>query len=226
MTFAAISSGGKDSTLAIFRALKKGMVLRYVISIVPSNPESYMFHFPNAGIARTHAELMGVPAVVKETPGMKEEELRELEEAIESVRDRIGAVSVGAVESVYQKARVKAICDKMGMEMFAPLWHRKPKELWEECLDNGFKIMIVGVGCEGLGKEWLGRIIDRKALKELERLSKKHKFHLGGEGGEFETTVLDCPMFSRSIKVLEGETKWDGTSGMFLIKEIRLVKKK
>jgi diphthine-ammonia ligase len=226
MTFAAISSGGKDSTLAIFRALGKGMALRYVISIIPTNPESYMFHFPNAGIARTHAELMGVPAIVKETPGMKEEELRELEEAIGSVRDKVGAVSVGAVESVYQRDRIRKICRKMGMEMFAPLWHSKPKELWEECLDNGFKIMIVGVGCEGLGKEWLGRIIDKKALKELEKLSKKHKFHLGGEGGEFETTVLDCQMFSRSIKVLEGETKWDETSGMYLIKEIKLVKKK
>jgi ABC transporter with metal-binding/Fe-S-binding domain ATP-binding protein len=226
MTFAAISSGGKDSTLAVFRALKEGMVLRYVISMIPTNPESYMFHFPNAGIARTHAELMGVPAIVKDTPGMKEEELRELEEAIESVRDSIGSVSVGAVESTYQRDRLQRICRKMGMEMFAPLWHNKPKALWEECLDNGFRIMIVGVGCEGLGKEWLGRVIDRKALRELERLSKKHKFHLGGEGGEFETTVLDCPMFSRSIKVLRGETKWDGASGMYLIKEIKLVKKK
>jgi len=225
MTFAAISSGGKDSTLAIFRALEKGMVLRYVISIIPTNQESYMFHFPNAGIARTHAELMGVPAIVKETPGVKEEELRELEEAIESVRDRVGSVSVGAVESAYQKERVQKICERMGINMFAPLWHRDPMKLWKECLDNGFRVMIVGVGCEGLGKEWLGRVIDKKSLKELERLSRKHKFHLGGEGGEFETTVLDCPMFSRSIKVLEGETTWDGASGMFLIKEIKLVKK-
>lgn len=225
MTFAAISSGGKDSTLAIFKALEKGMVLRHVISMIPTNPESYMFHFPNAGIAKTHAELMGVPAIVKDTPGVKEEELRELEEAIGSVRDRIGSVSVGAVESAYQKERVQAICNKMGIDMFAPLWHRKPKEIWGECLDNGFKVMIVGVGCEGLGKEWLGRVINKKNLRELEKLSSKHDFHLGGEGGEFETTVLDCPMFSRSIKVLESETKWDGASGMFLIKEIKLVKK-
>jgi len=226
MTFAAISSGGKDSTLAIFYALKKGRNLRCVVSIIPGNRESYMFHFPNANIAQTHAELMGVPAVVKETPGIKEEELDQLEEALESVRDKIGAVTVGAVESVYQKARVEAICNRLGMDMITPLWHKKPETIWKDCLDNKFEVMIVGVGCEGLGKEWLGKIIDRKNLKKLERLSKKHRFHLGGEGGEFETTVLDCPMFNRRIKVLKGEVHWEGTSGMYLIKEIKLVEKK
>jgi len=226
MTFAAISSGGKDSTLAIFYALKKKRNLRCVVSIIPGNRESYMFHFPNASIAKTHAELMGVPIVVRETPGIKEEELDQLEEALESVRSHIGAVTVGAIESVYQKARVKAICDKLGMEMIAPLWHKKPETIWKECLDNGFKVMIVGVGCEGLEKEWLGKIIDKKNLKKLTTLSKKYKFHLGGEGGEFETTVLDCPMFNREIKVKKAETIWEGTSGMYLIKEVKLIDKK
>lgn len=225
MRFAAISSGGKDSTLAVFHAVKKGMALKCVVSIIPRNPESYMYHFPNAGIAKTHAELMGVPVVARETEGIKEEELSELEDALRSVREEIGDVSVGAVESVYQKARVEEVCGRLGLGVFAPLWHKKPGTIWKECLDNGFRIMVVGVACEGLGKEWLGRIVDKKALKEMERLSRKHSFHLGGEGGEFETTVLDCPMFSRSIEVLEGETKWDGTSGMYLIKEIKLVDK-
>jgi len=225
MTFAAITSGGKDSTLAVYKAMKKGRHLKYVVSIIPQNSESYMFHFPNAGIARTHAELMGVPAVVRETPGVKEKELKELEDALESVSNKVGAVSVGAVESVYQKARVEAICKRLGIDMIAPLWHMKPDKIWKDCVDNVFEVMMVGVGCEGLGKEWLGRIIDRKALKELTELSRKYDFHLGGEGGEFETTVLDCPMFSRRIRVKRGEIQWDGTSGMYLIKEIDLVEK-
>jgi uncharacterized protein (TIGR00290 family) len=79
--------------------------------------------------------------------------------------------------------------------------------------------MIVGVACEGLDKSWLGRIIDQKAFEELYSLSKKFKFHLGGEGGEFETLVLDAPFFRKGIKIEEDSVEWKGDSGIYQIKK-------
>jgi diphthamide synthase (EF-2-diphthine--ammonia ligase) len=33
-------------------------------------------------------------------------------------------------------------------------------------------------------------------------MCKKYKIHPVGEGGEFETFVLDCPLFERPLKVI------------------------
>ncbi len=32
-------------------------------------------------------------------------------------------------------------------------------------------------------------------------MPKKYKIHPAGEGGEFETFVLNCPLFKKSLKV-------------------------
>ena len=89
------------------------------------------------------------------------------------------------------------------------------------CLDNGFRVMITAVACEGLDKSWLGRIIDEDSFKELEKLSERYRFHLGGEGGEFETLVVDCPLFSKPLKTIKTRTEWDGetSSGFLMIEE-------
>ena len=94
-------------------------------------------------------------------------------------------------------------------------------------LKLGFKVVIVGVSCDGLGKEWLGKKMTKKAVKELKALAKKYRFHSAGEGGEFETLVVDCPLFKKKIKIIESENLWDRKtqSGMHLIKKARLVRK-
>jgi len=81
------------------------------------------------------------------------------------------------------------------------------------------------VACEGLGREWLGRVIDSRALKELEKLSNKHRFHLAGEGGEFESLVLDAPFFRKRLVVKKAKSKWQGDSGYYWVKEAGLVDK-
>jgi uncharacterized protein (TIGR00290 family) len=69
--------------------------------------------------------------------------------------------------------------------------------------------MITAVACEGLDRHWLGRVIDKQNLKELKKLSDKYRFHLGGEGGEFETLVINCPLFKKPSKLLKADTEWD-----------------
>ncbi|MEE9406395.1 MAG: TIGR00289 family protein, partial [Candidatus Aenigmarchaeota archaeon] len=56
-------------------------------------------------------------------------------------------------------------------------------------------------------------------------LADRHKFHLAGEGGEFETFVLDCPLFKKAMEVVKGERVWDRDSGLYLIKKIKLISK-
>jgi uncharacterized protein (TIGR00290 family) len=91
---------------------------------------------------------------------------------------------------------------------------------------NKFHIIITGVAALGLDETWLGRAIDDKAVQELVDLHKKYGLHIGLEGGEGETFVLDCPLFKKKIEVLSTEKHWRGDHGYLEIKEANLVEKK
>ena len=226
MRLTALFSGGKDSTYALYLTSKEHKI-KYLVSIISENPESYMFHTQNIELTKIQAESMGLPIVTKVTKGEKEKELKDLREALMSIRNEIDGVICGIVESKYQKSRIEKICEELGLKCLTPLWKKDPLQLLKSMLKAGFKIIITAVGAAGLTKEWLGRIIDERCLAELVELNKKYKVHLVGEGGEFETFVLDCPLFKKRIEVEEYETRWDEKtqSGGLLIKKVRLIDK-
>ncbi len=220
MRLATLFSGGKDSTYAMYLASREHEI-KYLVSIISENPESYMFHTQNIEMAKVQAEAMSVPIVTKVTKGEKEKELDDLREALTNIKDEVDGVVCGAIESEYQRSRIAGICEELGLECLTPLWKKDPLILLKDMLNTGFKIMIVAVGAAGLTREWLGRIIDERCLSELIELNKKYKIHLAGEGGEFETFVLDCPLFKKRIKILDYETSWDEktSSGELTIKK-------
>ncbi len=226
MKAAALFSGGKDSTFAIYQAMKQGVEVKYLISIFPKNPDSYMFHYPNIKVTRLLAEAMEIPLVFRTSEGRKEEELKDIEEALRSVRRGIEAVIVGALESNYQKERIERICENLGLKVIAPLWHMDRDKIWKNLLDSGFRVMITKVAAGGLDKSWLGRVIDEDNINDFLRICSEHGIHPGGEGGEFETTVLDCPIYKKKLEVLEGREVWEGDSGVYLIKNAILIEKK
>jgi len=225
MNLAALYSGGKDSTLAIMDSIRNGHSVKYTISMHSKNPESYMFHYPNIEFTRYQSELMDIEHITWKTKGEKERELADLKAAISSVRPDIDGVVAGGLASSYQYNRIKAINESLSLQSIVPYWKIDPLEYWNILLSNGFKIMLTGVACEGLGKNWLGRIIDKKTFRELHKLSIKHRFHLGFEGGEAESFVLDCPLFKKSLEVSEGEVVWNRDSGFYIIKKIRFFDK-
>jgi len=227
MRLGVLFSGGKDSTYAAWLAKKYDHDISCMISLWSKNKDSFMFHTPAIELTKKQAECMGIPLIVQETVGEKEIELKDLEKAIKLAikKYKIEGVVTGAVESVYQASRIQNICNKLKVECFNPLWQKNPKEYWKEMLDLGFKIIIVSVAADGLNEKWLGKEITKDNFVELEKLSKKYLFHLGFEGGEAETFVLDCPLFKGHVFVKESEVKWLGNAGLYLIKRVELVDK-
>ena len=226
MKLAALISGGKDSLYAAYLASKEHDIV-YFISMVSENPASYMFHFPNLHLVRTQASLVGVPLLEKKTKGEKELELDDLEEAIASLKGEIDGVVTGALASSYQKTRIDSICKRHDLLSIAPLWHRDPAEYLHSALRDNFEIIYVGVAAPPLDEKWLGRKLDEQVIEELITLNKKHGIHIGGEGGETDTFVLDCPMFLKKIQVVHAQKNWSAKerSGTFDISEIRLIDK-
>jgi diphthine-ammonia ligase len=223
MRLGVLFSGGKDSTLALHKAVEKGKVV-CLITLVSENKESYMFHTPNIGVTGLQAEAMGLPLIRKATKGKPEEELKDLEAAVaQAIKDfEIEGVVTGAVESVYQAARIQQICNRLGIWCFNPLWKRNQKALLEEIVAVGFSAIVSGVFAYPLDKTWLGKQIDEEIIAKLVALSGEYGLSPSGEGGEIETTVLDAPLFKKKIEVLNSKAEAKGNSGVFRIKQARL----
>ena len=207
MKLGVLFSGGKDSTFAAYIAKKEGYELTCLISIFSSNPDSYMFHTPSISKVIKQAEVMEIPIIVKETKGEEEKELDDLEEAIKEAVEKfqIEGVITGAVESVYQDSRVQKICSKLGIECFNPLWQKDQFELLNDLIENKFEVIITGVAAYPLDEDWLGRKIDRVFISNMEELNSKFKINPAGEGGEFESLVLNCPLFKRKLNIISKE---------------------
>jgi len=215
MKLGVLFSGGKDSTLACSIAMEYHEV-KCLISIRSENPESFMFHTPNTHLVEKQAEAMGLPIIVQATKGEKESELEDLKKAIKSAKEKhsIEGVVTGAVESVYQATRIQKICDELSLWCFNPLWQINQVELLHNVVSKGFKAIITGVFAEPFTEDWLGKEINAETIKELQKLQKTHKINPAGEGGEFETTVLNGPIFKKELKVISSKKSYKNYSGV------------
>jgi len=162
-----------------------------------------MFHTPSIKKTKAQAKVMGIPLMIQETKGKKEEEIKDLEKAILNARKKykIEGIVTGAIQSVYQSSRIQKICDKLNLECFNPLWQKDEFEYLNELIKNKFKVIVIGVFAYPLDKSWLGKRIDKKFIEEIMELNKKYKIHPAGEGGELETFVLNCPLFKKALKI-------------------------
>ncbi len=223
MRVAALVTGGKDSALALYKVMEARHSVAYLVTMIPKRSDSWMFHYPNIELADLFAEAVGIPHVKAETSGEKETELGDLKKVLAGL-DIEGVVS-GAIASQYQKTRIDQICKDLGLQSITPLWQYDPKELLEELLQLGIETIIVGVYAYGFTPEWLGRKIDKATIDALEELNTKYQVSLVGEGGEYETLVLDAPFFKRKIRLIETEKIWENGSGCLQVKKAILAAK-
>jgi len=223
MNVAVLITGGKDSALALHRALKQGYKVKYLVAMFPEREDSWMFHYPNIHMTEFFAEAAEIPLIKGKTAGIKEKEVEDLKNLLAGL-DVEGVVS-GAVASKYQKTRIDNVCRQLGLKSIAPLWGEKPEKLLKELLENNFEVIIVGVYALGFSQEWLGRKINEETVQELLKLHEKYGISPIGEGGEYESLVLDAPYFKRRIQILETEKVWRENQGYLLVKKARLVHK-
>jgi len=226
MRLGVLFSGGKDSTLALHLAAEKEEVA-CLITVVSKNKESYMFHTPNIDVTVLQAEALGLPMVSVVTEGRKEAELVDLEKAIVEAKSnfQIDGVVTGAVESVYQASRVQRICNRFNIWCFNPLWKYDQKALLETLVKRQYQVIISGIFAYPLDEKWLGKQIDTHVIAQLAELQSQYGISPSGEGGEIETTVLDAPMFKQKIEITEHVVEAKGNSGVYTIKQARLVAK-
>jgi predicted ATP pyrophosphatase (TIGR00289 family) len=223
MRVAVLATGGKDSALALHRVLNEGHEAAYLATMIPLREDSWMFHYPNIRLVDLFAEAAEIPLVKAETSGVKEEEVEDLKSLVAGLD--VDGIASGAIASEYQKTRIEGICRELNLKWLAPLWHEQPLGILKEILNLKFEVIMTGVYAYGFGQEWLGRKIDEATVDVLMELNKQYGVSPVGEGGEYETLVLDAPFLKKKIVVVRAEKVWKGQSGYYLINEAKLANK-
>lgn len=220
----ALASGGKDSTYSAYLADSQGWPVDELLVLRPTDPDSMMFHTPNLDLVHLQAEAWGKPCREAVVQGEGEAaETRALKEALESAGDPIVA---GAIASSYQWARLQRICFELGRRVFTPLWDKDPGRVVREEISCGLDIRLVHLAAEPLTHELLGRRLDLTTVLELERRSREVRtVSVAGEGGEFETLVVDAPFFRQRIEIEAADREDRGSTHQLRVRRARLVEK-
>lgn len=220
---ACLFSGGKDSTYAAYVAMQRGWEVTSLLTLRPEDPESMMFHVPNLAMTSLQADAMGLPLREETAAAGEDGELDALRRILRRA-DAEGIV-VGAIASDYQHSRVNRVAADLGLRVFAPLWRQDPRQLVRDYLAAGLRIVFSSVAADGFDASWLGRPWTDETVKDLLSLQAKNGVHPCGEGGEFETLVLDAPFFRKTVEVLESTPIWTGSSGVWRVDRAHLVDK-
>ncbi len=199
MTVTALVSGGKDSIYAAYLSETQGWPVDELLTLRPTEEDSLLFHTPNLDLVALQAKAWGKRhRLVRVAAADEAAELAALEAAVASAS---GPIVCGAIESSYQWSRLVRIASRVGRRLYAPLWRRDPARVVREEIACGLDIRLVHLSAEGLPADLLGARLTAATLAQFERIrATVRPIHLAGEGGEYETLVVDAPFFCGSIE--------------------------
>jgi uncharacterized protein (TIGR00290 family) len=197
-------SGGKDSALALYKALKDpSLHVDALLTNVNSVYDRISMHGVRRSLLELQAGAIGIPLQTIELP--QEPSMNEYEKAM-----------FNKVASLKQEGYDKAIfgdifledlklyreqqLSKAGIDCVFPLWKMDTSSLIKEFITLDFKTIIVCVNEKYLDKSFCGRIIDEEFIKDL-----PENVDPCGENGEFHTFVFEGPIFKHPIPITVGE---------------------
>jgi uncharacterized protein (TIGR00290 family) len=126
----------------------------------------------------------------------------EFKKAVSGLKgEGVGRMVFGDVYLDEHREWVERVTGELGIEPLEPLWGIPPEDVVGGFLKEGFSAVIVSCKADILGKEYLGRTVDRHFLNEL----RQKNICPCGENGEFHTLVVDGPIFQSKLEILESE---------------------
>ncbi len=199
-------SGGKDCTLACFRAIRKGYDVGYLLNMSNEDGNMSWTHGLETKWLEQQAQAMGMILVQGKTNSA--DYATNFKRQLRLLQKKGVTVSIfGDIDFMPHREWVTNICSEVGMEPLLPLWGDDQGELLKEFVDANFVAIIVATQADLMGEEWLGRKIDYKFITDLEQYnkSKVKKITLCGEAGEYHTIVVNGPLFQQHLEILESE---------------------
>ncbi|XP_071951930.1 uncharacterized protein [Antedon mediterranea] len=214
MKTVALISGGKDSCYNMMQCVAEGHEIVALANLRPKHKDeldSYMFQTVGHHAIQLYSKAMGLPLyqhwiqgnsleIGKDYVVTNGDEVEDLYQLLKQIKNEqmIEAVSVGAILSNYQRVRVENVCTRLGLTVLAYLWQRNQQELLDEMISSGVTAIIIKVASLGLTEQHLGQTLSG-IQEHLLKMKEKYQLNVCGEGGEYETLTLDCPLFNKEI---------------------------
>ena len=214
----ALISGGKDSCFNMMHCVANGHQIVALGNLYPSKSQdeidSYMFQTVGHDIINLYSECMDVPTYRQEIKGKSlekgnvytinpEDEVEDLYCLLKRVQEDfpdLEAVSTGAILSGYQRVRVENVCSRLGLISLGFLWQKDQQILLNSMVEFQVEAILVKVASVGLNQTHLGKSIG-ELQHHLSLMHEKYGLHVCGEGGEYETMTLNCPLFKKKIEM-------------------------
>lgn len=222
MRVVAMVSGGKDSCYNMMQCVAEGHEIVALANLHPKDRDeldSFMYQTVGHMGIEILAKAMCLPLYRRETKGKStqtgkyyvptdDDEVEDLYTLLEETKKELNveAVAVGAILSDYQRVRVENVCSRLNLVSLAYLWRRDQTELLQEMIDCHVHAIIIKVAALGLVPDrHLGKSL-REIQPHLIKMRDKYGLNVCGEGGEYETFTLDCPLFKQKIYVEDVQT--------------------
>ena len=206
-------SGGKDSTLALYRMIREGYKIIGLL-VTFDNQNDSCFHRIPKDILKRISEELEIPLVEVDCSDGKNYE-EEFENALKSLKENGAEICVfGDIDIEAHKKWCLDRCDEAGIKGKFPLWQEDRESLTNEFLDYGFKAVIKKVNLKALTEEFLGKELSKEVVSEIKSLGSDPS----GENGEYHTLVFGGPIFKNEVKFSKLDKEIIGDFGYLTIK--------
>jgi len=198
MRAAFLWSGGKDCCLSYQKAVKEGYEPVVLVTLMGEKP--FLCH--PLEISALQSRALGVPQIrVK----VGEPYLAGYRKAISEIAkkhsiDTIISGDISVADSFHGNF-MDQVVEGLDIKFYRPLWELNRFEILQDYISNGIRPIFTCVKKAWFDEKWLGRTLDDACAKDLKNFSEKYGIDACGECGEYHTTVLDMPMFKKSIKI-------------------------
>ena len=194
MKFVASYSGGKDSALALHRAVKQGHEPIFLLTTYNIERKGSFFHAIPEKMLEAVSNSMNIPLLLVRTSGTDYQE--RFEEALLKAKAQGAQACVfGDIDIEEHRRWPSERCTNTGLEPLFPLWGEDRKKIVYEFVDGGFVAHIVVLNTKCMGAEYLGQQLTRETLAQID----KQGIDICGENGEFHTFVTGGPIFRKQI---------------------------
>ncbi|MFI8575476.1 diphthine--ammonia ligase [Rossellomorea aquimaris] len=204
-SFITSFSGGKDSVLALYKAMKDGNAIGLIVMLEEEGKRSRSHGMPPE-LIRAQAESIGLPVFTAAASWTDYEEV--FMTLLDKAKNHGAEVLVtGDLDMPEHGCWHEKVAQNAGLKLGMPLWGMNHREAVEEFINLGFVSIVVTVNLSlGMQTGDLGRTLTHEYIKELE----DRGIDPCGEGGEFHTTVVNGPIFKQPVPVLKREILKDG----------------
>jgi len=203
--FVASYSAGKDSVLAIYRAIKAGLLPIELITTYNTDSNRSWAHAITENLIQKASASLSLPVNLVKTSSAQYE--KNFETALINAKGRGAEVCIfGDIDIKEHREWCSARCHKAGLLQYSPLWKESRKKLVYEFIDLGFLALITVIDTSRMPKDFLGKILTIDIAREIE----KSGADICGENGEYHTFVFDGPLFKNKIEFnVKGEVQRD-----------------